>query len=148
MNAKRRAVDPGRILKANGIEAYVEPIIRDEHTVHHQNLGGSCYVFLNRPADGPKAYEALRRTPEVEEIYEASEAARTSHLYPGRIGDLLLLAPKDTAFGELDEIREPVSVRSHGSRHEARVPLVAYGRKVDFAAYEYNLDLTRKLVLD
>ncbi|HYM10141.1 MAG TPA: alkaline phosphatase family protein, partial [Bryobacterales bacterium] len=128
MNAKRRAADPARILKANAIEAYVEPIIRDKHTVHHQNLGGSCYVFLNRPADRSKAYEVLKGMPEVEEIYEAPEAARLFHLYPRRIGDLFLLAPQDTAFGELEQSREPVRVRSHGSRHEARAPLVAYGR--------------------
>ncbi len=148
MNAKRRAVDTARILKANSIDAYVEPIIRDKHTVHHQNLGGSCYVFLRRQADLPKAFEVLKSTPEVEEIYEAPEAARLFHLNLSRIGDLFLLAPKDVAFGELGQPREPAKVRSHGSRYEAQVPLIAYGRKVDFKTYEYNLDLTRKLNLE
>ena len=57
-----------------------------------------------------------------------------------------MLGAKDTAFGDLTQAREPAKVRTHGSRHEARVPLVVYGRRVDMRSYEYNLDLTRNLL--
>lgn len=145
MNAKPDALDPVRILKERSITAEAVPIIRDKHFVHHGNLGGASYILLDRQADLPKAAEILRATPGVEEVFDAPTAARLFHLYPPRIGDLLMLGTKDTAFGDLEHTREQTKVRSHGSRHEEQVPLVVYGRKVDMRGYEYNLDLTRKL---
>src|SRR5207249_1445463 len=97
-------------------------------------------------ADLPKAADILNATPGVEEVFDSPTAARLFHLYPQRIGDLFVLGAKDTAFGDLTQARELAKVRSHGSRHEARVPLVVYGRKVDIRDYEYNLDLTRNLL--
>jgi phosphonoacetate hydrolase len=148
MNRKDKGIDLGRILKANGITAEVIPIIRDKHFVHHQNLGGSCYVYLERKADLREAFDLLKAIPGVTEIYEAADTARLFQLHPGRIGDLFVMAAMDTVFGDLDQPREDVKVRSHGSRFEQQVPLLVYGRKVDLQAYEYNLDLTRKLSLD
>jgi len=148
MNAKREAIDLARILSAESINAESVPIIRDKHKVHHQNLGGSAYIYLKHSADLLKAKALLQNTPGVEEVLAAENAARTFHLDPARIGDLLVLGAKDAAFGDLERPREPTTVRSHGSRHESQVPLVVYGRKVDIATYEYNLDLTRKLVQD
>jgi phosphonoacetate hydrolase len=148
MNAKTEAIDPARILKENSITAVGIPIIRDEHVVHHGNLGGAYYLLLDRQSDLPRATQILRARQGVEAVFDAPAASRLFHLYPQRIGDLLLLGTKDTAFGELEHIQEETKVRSHGSRHEARVPLVVYGRKVDMSAYEYNLDLTRRLFED
>lgn len=148
MNAKPVAIDPVRILRESSITAEGIAIIRDKHFIHHGNLGGAYYILLDRPSDLPKAAEILRAIPGVEEVFDAPTAARLFHLYPPRIGDLLLLGTKDTAFGELEHTREETKVRSHGSRHEARVPLVVYGRKVDMRDYEYNLDLTRRLFVD
>ena len=148
MNAKHEAIDVGRVLEARSVAAQTVPIIRDKHKVHHGDLGGACYVFLDRQEDLPKAVDVLKATPGIEEVFDAQNAARLFHLYPQRIGDMLVLGAKDTAFGELTQAREPAKVRSHGSRHEARVPLVVYGRKVDMRNYEYNLDLTRNLLVD
>ena len=36
-------------------------------------------------------------------------------------------------------------MRTHGSRHEAAVPILIHGRKVDLARYRYNFDLARYL---
>ena len=54
---------------------------------------------------------------------------------------------RNMLFGDLPSARETIKVRSHGSRYEARVPLVAYGRKVDMSRYAYNLDLSKGLDL-
>jgi phosphonoacetate hydrolase len=134
--------------KANAIDAEMVPIIRDKHKTHHQNLGGSAYVFLERAAELSEAFEILKNTPGVEAVHHAAAAARIFHLHPKRIGDLFLLASKDTAFGQLETSREPAKVRTHGSLHEARVPLIAYGRKVNMNDYQYNMDLTRLLLLE
>jgi phosphonoacetate hydrolase len=146
MNAKREAVDLARILRAGSVRAEAVPIIKDKHKVHHQNLGGACYIYLERPADLAKAADLLKTTQGVEDVYDTRTAARMFHLELSRIGDLFVLATKDAVFGDLDHPREPTTVRSHGSRHESQVPLVIYGRKVDIGRYEYNLDLTRHLL--
>ncbi len=46
-------------------------------------------------------------------------------------------------FGSLERTREEVAIRSHGSRHEATVPIICYGRDVDASRYRRNIDLTR-----
>lgn len=148
MNAKTEAVDLIRLLRRSGIEAAAAPIISDSHKVHHQDLGGSYYIYLKRRQDEQGALEALRSAPEVEEASEAATAARKFLLHRARIGDLFVLARKHAVFGELPELRQTLQVRTHGSRHEGAVPLIVYGRKFDWSRAEYNFDLTRALLLD
>jgi len=148
MNAKTEAVDLALALKSKSIEAEAVPIIRDKHVTHHQNLGGACYVYLKRIADLGKSIEALKATAGIEEVYDAKTAAKLFHLHPNRIGDIFVLAEKHVAMGDLSFLREPAKVRSHGSRHEASVPLIVFGRKAAMAGYEYNVDLTRQLDLE
>ncbi len=148
MNAKREAIDVARLLGGKGIAAEAVPIIRDKHKVHHGNLGGACYVYLKNKADRRKAADVLKAEAGIEEVYDNGSAAREFRLHPDRIGDLFLLAAKEICFGDLDSEREATKVRTHGSRHEAAVPLIIHGRKVDFARYEYNVDLTRNLSMD
>jgi phosphonoacetate hydrolase len=148
MNAKTNAVDPVRLLRAADVEAAAAPLISDNHKIHHQDLGGSYYLYLKRPSDTRRAMEVLRQAPEVEEAFDRETAARKFRLLKSRIGDLFVLASATAVFGELPELRKQVQVRTHGSRHEARVPLIAYGRKLDWSRYRYNLDLTRYLNLE
>ncbi len=49
-------------------------------------------------------------------------------------------------FGSIERVREEVDIRSHGSRHETRVPIICYGRQVDPSRYTRNIDLTRNFV--
>jgi phosphonoacetate hydrolase len=148
MNAKHEALDPSLVLKRKSMAAEAVPIIRDKHQVHHQNLGGACYVYLERSRDLAKAMDVLKQTAGVEEVFDSQTAADRFQLHPKRIGDIFLLAAKDVAFGNLQQVREPAKVRSHGSRHEAQVPLVVFNGKLDMTEYEYNLDLTRNLALE
>lgn len=148
MNAKTHALDPIRLLRAQKIDAAAAPIISDNHKVHHQDLGGTYYIYLKKAADTRPALDLLRQAPEVEEAYDGNSAARTFRLKRDRIGDLFILARKHMAFGDLPELRKTVSVRSHGSRHEASVPVVVHGRKFDLSRLEYSLELTRQLELE
>jgi phosphonoacetate hydrolase len=145
MNAKTRALDPVRLLRAAGVEAAAAPLISDNHKAHHQDLGGSYYVYLKSPAQMRKALAVLRGAPEVEDAYDGDQAASLFRLRRDRIGDLFVLARKDCVFGNLAELRTAVTVRTHGSRHEAQVPAVIHGRKAAAGQYAYNLDLTRQL---
>jgi len=36
-----------------------------------------------------------------------------------------------------------VAIRSHGSRYESTVPIIAYGRPLDASAYRRSSDLSR-----
>ncbi len=143
MLPKTRALDPGRWLTDHGIPSSAIPIIKDRYVAHHGNLGGAAYVFLQKAADLPKAIETLRAAPGVEEIYASNEAARQFRLHPERIGDIFVLADRDTVFGELAETEIPVAIRSHGSRHESEVPVIGYNSPWRASDFAYNLDVGR-----
>jgi phosphonoacetate hydrolase len=143
MSAKTDAIDVGRLMRENGIGGEAVPIIRDRYIVHHSNLGGACYLYLDRGSDLERALDLVRDLPGVEEIHLREEAARSFRLHPGRIGDVFLLGEKEVVFGDLDRTREEVAIRSHGSRHETTVPILCYGRNVDRSAYRRSIDLTR-----
>lgn len=145
MNAKTQAIDVARVLARKGVEAEAVPIIKDKHVVHHQNLGGACYVYLANRKDLAKASGVLRAVPGIEEVHDRAGAAREFRLLPDRIGDLFLLGARDVAFGALTAERDDVNVRSHGSRYEAAVPMLSFGRKIDIRQYRWSLDLTRRL---
>lgn len=125
MGAKSVGVDLGKLLARKGILAQALPIIKDRYVVHHQNLGGAAYIYLERPEDKEKALETLGECPHVEMALPREEAARRFHLHPQRIGDILVLADQETVFGLLHQEVEAVQVRSHGSLHETLVPILA-----------------------
>ena len=143
MLEKTAALDPGRVLVQHDIPASAIPIIKDRYIVHHGNLGGAAYVFLENRAHTERAVQLLLNTPGVEEAYPAEAAARTFRLHPERIGDIFVLADQDTVFGELDVAEEPIAVRSHGSRHESYVPVIGYNSPWSATDFEYNLDVGR-----
>lgn len=62
---------------------------------------------------------------------------------PDRIGDLVALGAQDVVFGNPDEVSMPEKLRSHGSLHEQRVPIIGYGG--DFEGFDFteNRDLGR-----
>ncbi|MFQ5896612.1 MAG: alkaline phosphatase family protein [Nitrospinota bacterium] len=100
MNDKSRMVDAGLLLARAGIAAEVVPIIKDRYVLHHGNQGGAAYVHLRDRAALGDAAGALREVAGIEEAYPREEAASAFDLHPGRIGDLLLLADRDTVFGQ------------------------------------------------
>lgn len=144
MNAKSKALDLGRLLASEGIAAEAVPVIKDRYVKHHSNLGGSSYIYVKNADDIARTKKLLEQQRAVEEVPFKADAAQRFLLMPSRIGDLLVLAKKDYVVGDLDAIEEDVKLRSHGSLHERTVPILCYGRKVDRADYEYNLDITRR----
>jgi len=148
MSAKSRGVDLERILAAQGIAGRAVPIIKDRYVVHHQNLGGAAYVHLDLPDTVSPAGQILAQTPGVEAVFPRWEAAREFDLLAERIGDLFVLADRATVFGQFPQAETALSrLRSHGSRHEARVPIIAYGARAG-TAFERNFDPAAGLDLD
>ena len=146
MSAKTEVVDIGRLLASKGIESEVVPIIKDKHVVHHNNLGGSCYVYLKEKGHLQKAMDLLRKVRGVEDVYGNRDAAREFNLHADRIGDIFLLGQQEVTFGNVEKTRQQVSLRSHGSRHEQRVPILCHGRRINPQQYQMNLDVTRNFV--
>jgi len=145
MKAKTIGLDPAKILREEGIDADVVPIIKDRHVIHHQNLGGAAYVYLGQPDRAEDARQRLQEEPGIEAVLRCLDAARTYHLHPGRIGDLMLLADAWTVFGDLPDSRVEVQVRSHGSLYERTVPLIGCGPRLADAEPVYSKDLVNCL---
>jgi phosphonoacetate hydrolase len=143
MNRKRVNLDPVMLLGEEGIEARLLATIRDEHPVHHMNLGGSAYLYLRGGLE--RAREILASAKGVEMALTRSEAAARFRLPAGRIGDLLVLADVDYTLGRNSRsIYEDVEIRSHGSLHEAEVPLIS-SLRLEPAGEAYNKDLFSRL---
>lgn len=140
MNAKQVAVNPARVLSESGIGARVVAAIADKHKLHHKDLGGSLYVDLDKAEQLHEARQALANEPGIEAVLSRAEACRRFRLMPERTGDLFVLADRDTALGDIPRRRVNVKVRTHGSLHETRIPLLAYGRK--HGLLESSVDLT------
>jgi phosphonoacetate hydrolase len=137
MRDKSLAVDLESVLTNSGINAVVIRLIRDKHVYHHQNLGGSAYVYLEDQNEIPEAIDLLAATDGVESVLEKQEAADAFSLPTDRIGDLMILGTEQSVFGPVeDETHESVELRSHGSHHEQTVPYVS---SVDVAV-ENNLE--------
>ncbi|MDP6438148.1 MAG: alkaline phosphatase family protein [Candidatus Brocadiia bacterium] len=147
MSQKSRGVDIEKILERRGIRARAIPVIKDRYVAHHQNLGGASYVYLGNPELVPRAMETLQDVPGIEAVYDREAGAEVFDLMAERIGDILALGDKNTVFGSFADAEVRVRVRSHGSRHESAVPIIASGAGKD-AHYRKNLDVAAHLFTD
>jgi phosphonoacetate hydrolase len=153
MNGKNLVYDLGQALANRGWPVRLAlSAEKDRYVRHHRTFGGTAWVWLNRAADEDDVASVLRGLPGVEAVLPRGEAAATFRLHPGRIGDLAVLGDAATVFGDLPEGQEsevlPPEYRSHGSRHEMSVPLVAWNHADHpyLAPPEYNKDLLTPLL--
>ena len=142
MSAKSRMVHLPDVLARHGISAHAVPIIKDLYTVHHSNLGGCIYVYVD-DSDLAPALEVLRQTDGVDEALSKEEASQRFRLMSGRIGDIMVLGSPGVVFGNPQEVDLPPNLRSHGSLYEDDVPILGCGG--DYQGFEFreNLDVGR-----
>ncbi len=140
MRAKTRGLDLGQILAEAHVAADAIPIIKDRYVVHHQNLGGSAYVYLENISQLAEAVALLKSEPGVESVWEREAAATEFQLHRDRIGDLFVLATEETVFGALPSAREEVSVRSHGCLHTRAIPIIGYGPGLPREPFKFNYE--------
>lgn len=129
MNAKTRSVSPVRVLADAGIRARGVPLIKDGLFAHHRDLGGSLYLFLERPEAVAHAVSALQGVPGLDVVVPRAEAERYD-LPAEKVGDLLCFGKRDWALGIWDDgpaVREETGLRSHGSVHEQNIPMLLAG---------------------
>ena len=151
MSAKTRMTDLDDVLAQRGIGAEATPIIKDRYTVHHNNLGGCMFIYMDAGQEGrtDEAADALRQAPGVERVYDRQEAADKLRLNRERIGDLVVTGDAETVFGPKslegawDDTGAGRGLRSHASAHEIDIPIIAGGG--DFADFDFreNRDIGR-----
>lgn len=143
MNSKRRMVDLKAALAKYGIRSNPVPIIKDRYVVHHSNLGGCMFVYLDDPGQTPEAVKVLRDTPGVEEALPREEAAETYRLHYQRISDIVVNGAPDVVFGDPAQVQLPPRLRSHASTYERDVPLLGYNGDFNGFSFEENRDVGR-----
>ena len=149
MSAKTRMIDLADVLARDGIGAQAVPIIKDRYVVHHNNLGGCIFIYLDDAATADEAAGVLRSTQGVERVYARDDAARDLRLHYDRIGDLVVTGDAETVFGpkELegawDDTGAGRGLRSHASAHEQAVPLYGYNGDFEGFKFEENRDFGR-----
>ena len=144
MSTKSRMVDLRGELARHGIRANAVPIIKDRYVVHHSNLGGCIFVYLDEgESTADEALRVLRDTAGVEEALPRDEAAATLRLHRERIGDIVVTGEADVVFGDPSEVELPPRLRSHGSRHEERVPIIGYNGDFEGSPFHENRDVGR-----
>jgi phosphonoacetate hydrolase len=156
LNAKSRCWDLAKACKNRGLDLkFALSAERDKYVKHHRTFGGTGYVWLRSPSDAEAATRILRGLEGVEAVLTRAEAASRFHLMPERIGELVVLGDRETVFGETDPGLEvehlPTTFRTHGSLHEATVPLVIYnasGTLPPSDTIRVNFDMTRTLFRD
>jgi phosphonoacetate hydrolase len=129
MNAKSRSLSPVEVLARAGIRTHGVPLIRDGLYAHHRDLGGALYLYFDDPGAARAARAVLARTAGIDEVVPNAEAGR-DHLPPERVGDLICWAAPDVALGvwaDGPEGRAETGLRSHGSKHEQRIPMLIAG---------------------
>jgi phosphonoacetate hydrolase len=124
MSNKNIAVNLELILRNKDIPNKMNTIIADRYNIHHSNLGGSAYIYLENAEDQPECFEVLNNIEGVEAVIPADKASILYHLDKNRIGDFLVLGKKNYVFGLNDYEVSQVQLRSHGSLHESRVPFI------------------------
>ncbi len=142
MAGKTRMVDVEAVLSRYGIPATAVPIIKDRYVVHHSNLGGCVYVYLDTRYS-EDAIGILGDTNGVLHALSREEAVAAFKLHPDRIGDLVVVGEKDTVFGDPAKVELPQALRSHGSTTEQEVPIIGYNGDFEGFSFNENRDLGR-----
>ena len=130
-------------LREQGINVKIIAAIKDEHVIHHMNLGGSAYLYTDMPE---KVKEILAECEGIETVFDRKEAVKEYKLMANRIGDLLILADIEYTFGRNKNTNyRRIDIRSHGSLHEREVPFII-SRKMKIKREVYNKDLIPYLI--
>ena len=79
----------------------------------------------------------------IDDALTREVAALRFNLMADRIGDIMVLGSHDVVFGNPQEVTMPDGLRSHGSLHEERVPIIGCGGDFNDFQFQENKDLGR-----
>ena len=107
--------------------------ITDPYVVHHGALGSFATAYLPPGADAGALAARIAALPGIEQVLLRADACRRFELPEDRMGELVLLARRDTVIGtsrarhDLSGLDAPL--RSHGGVSEQQVPLL-FNRRI------------------
>jgi phosphonoacetate hydrolase len=120
--------------------------ITDPYVVHHGALGSFATVYLPDGVSVGEIVGRLAALPGMELVVDGAEGCRRFELPPDRMGDVIVIAARDTVLGtsaarhDLSGLDAPL--RSHGGLSEQRVPIVLNRRtRLEPAARLRNFDV-------
>jgi phosphonoacetate hydrolase len=102
--------------------------VTDPYVAHHGSLGSFATIYVEDFARLDAVHELLSEQEEIEEVVSRAEATARFEVPPDRIGDLCIVAHRQSVLGkepedhDLSQLHRPL--RSHGGLHEQRVPLI------------------------
>jgi len=82
-------------------------------------------VYLDEIKDLIESKKIIENLDGVDEVLTKSEAFENLNLNKKMIGDLIVMGDKNTVFGDIPKSKFPRNLRSHASKHETSIPLVA-----------------------
>ena len=103
--------------------------ITDAFVGHHGALGGFVRVYCREGLSGERVIDSIRDVPGLERVLSREDVAREFDLPFGPEGDVAVLGDARTVIGaretdhDLSGLRGQ-RLRTHGSLHEARVPII------------------------
>ncbi len=107
--------------------------ITDPYVVHHGALGSFATAYLPPGADAAALAARIAALPGIELALERSDACRRFELPEDRMGDLVLVARRDSVIGTSKSRHDlsglDVPLRSHGGISEQQVPLL-FNRRI------------------
>ena len=103
--------------------------ITDAFVGHHGALGGFVRVYCREGLSGERVIDAIRDVPGFEQVLSREQVAREFDLPLGPEGDVAVLGDAGTVIGarEVDHDLSGLKghrLRTHGSVHEADVPII------------------------
>ena len=117
--------------------------ITDAFVGHHGSLGGFVRVYITGETKRERILEITENITGIEKVWTAEKVAEELELPVDREGDIAIAGDKKTVIGgrQLDHDLSALKgqrLRTHGSLHEAHVPIVlseplndAYARKAE-----------------
>ncbi len=144
MNQKYDLINFQHIADNQGLHLFCLPPLKDRYIENHiYQEGGILYLFLKDANEKEAILDLISKTPEIEKVMTAHEAAQTYGLPENEIGDYVVFAAKGCAFGEVEGERLRTNdVRTHGSLYERKIPLIGINPVASADYFHYNKDIT------
>lgn len=148
MNQKHTIVNFPQIAKNAGFDVFCLPPLKDRYIENHiYQEGGMLYVFLKNPVQATDFRRFAEEHPLVGRVLDSKQAAVEYYLPPDKIGDFVLLAGEDIAFGEVEgESIHTEDSRTHGSLYEREIPLIGINTQPTGERFQYHKDVARYLM--
>ncbi|MDO5041108.1 MAG: alkaline phosphatase family protein [Peptoniphilus sp.] len=150
MNDKDHVYDLQNILDNQGYDTFCLLPLKDRYVANHPyQEGGTVYVYIKKQEQFAQIKEFLQNQHYIKEVYTPEEAEEILHLPKDPMGDLLVLANENIAFGELEKGVEHIeeTVRTHGSTYETDIPLIAVNASAEATEYEENIHIFKNITI-